>query len=132
MPWNAHPFAGFSSVSPWLPLNPDWPERNVEQQMGDAQSMLILHRRLLALRRTSDALAIGDFALADAEGDILAYERRHGDARVFVALNLGSDAQRASLPGWAARGRVLLSTLPDHPAIGPSEDRKSTRLNSSH
>ncbi|HEY9580832.1 MAG TPA: alpha-amylase family glycosyl hydrolase [Rhizorhapis sp.] len=121
MPWNAHPFAGFSSVSPWLPLNPDWPERNVEQQMGDAQSMLILHRRLLALRRTSDALAIGDFALADAEGDILAYERRHGDARVFVALNLGSDAQRASLPGWAARGRVLLSTLPDHPAIGPSE-----------
>src|SRR3546814_6683215 len=67
------------------------------------------------------ALAIGDFALADAEGDILAYERRHGDARVFVALNLGSDAQRASLPGWAARGRVLLSTLPDHPAIGPSE-----------
>src|SRR3546814_16911879 len=88
--------------------------------MGDAQSMLILHRRLLALRRTSDALAIGDFALADAEGDILAYERRHGDARVFVALNLGSDAQRASFTGWAARGRVLLSTLPDH----RSEERR--------
>src|SRR3546814_14889246 len=120
MPWNAHPFAGFSSVSPWLPLNPDWPERNVEQQMGDAQSMLILHRRLLALRRTSDALAIGDFALADAEGDIHAYERRHGDARVFVALNLGSDAQRASLPGWAACGRVMLPTLPAHPAYSHS------------
>src|SRR3546814_12020605 len=37
MPWNAHPFAGFSSVSPWLPLNPDWPERNVEQQMGRSE-----------------------------------------------------------------------------------------------
>src|SRR3546814_17531869 len=101
MPWNAHPFAGFSSVSPWLPLNPDWPERNVEQQMGDAPSMLILHRRLPALRRTSDAMVIGAFALADAEGDILAYARRHGGARGVGPLPLGSAAQRAPLPGRA-------------------------------
>src|SRR3546814_14100402 len=118
MPWNAHPFAGFSSVSPWLPLNPDWPERNVEQQMGDAQSMLILHRRLLALRRTSDAMAIGDLALADAEGDILAYERRNGDARVYVAFNPGSDAQRASIPGCAHPGLPRLQPVPRPPASG--------------
>jgi alpha-glucosidase len=112
MPWDASPNAGFSTVAPWLPLNADWAERNVARLAQDPGSMLVLHRALLALRRAHPALATGDFALVDAEGDVLAYERRTGDERLVIALNLGDTRQEVALPPWAGDARVLLSTLP--------------------
>ena len=63
-------------------------------------------------------MAIGDFALLDAEGDVLAYERRHGAERLIVALNLGGHAQRLELPDWAGDCRLLLSTVADAALIG--------------
>jgi glycosidase len=113
MLWDGSENAGFTAATPWLPLNADWPTRNVARLTEEPQSILMLYRRLLALRRTSPALSIGSFALLDAEGDVLAYERRHGAERLIVALNLGLRTQRLQLPGWASNARPLLSTLAD-------------------
>ena len=84
----------------------------------EPHSILALYRRLLAARRAHPALAIGDFALLDAEGDVLAYERRHGAERLIVALNLGEHSHRLELPGWANGCRVLLSTVADTAPAG--------------
>jgi hypothetical protein len=56
-------------------------------------------------------------SLLKKQGDTLAYERRSGDTRLFVALNLGGTPQIVSLPSWARGGKVLRSTL-DGSAIG--------------
>jgi glycosidase len=114
MPWDASPQAGFTTGEPWLPLNADWPTRNVAHEADDTGSMLTLHRRLLALRRAHPALAIGTITLLASEGDILAYERRHGDERLLVVLNIGLAAQAFALP--AGEWEVLLSTLDAPPA----------------
>ena len=107
MPWDASPQAGFTTAAEtWLPLNEDWPARNVAAADADPASMLGLYRRLLTLRRGSAALTQGNLTLVDADEDVLAYERRHGDERLLVALNLGK--QPRPLP---ALGEVLLSTL---------------------
>jgi oligo-1,6-glucosidase/alpha-glucosidase len=118
MPWDASPFAGFSAVDPWLPLNPDWPTRNVAAQLDAPDSMLALYRQLLALRRANDALSIGSFVFAPAEPDVLAYERRHGGERIFVALNLGGEPRRLLLPAGTAIAEVLASTLASRPLDG--------------
>ena len=102
---------------PWLPLNADWRERNIEAFKRDAGSVLNLYRRLLALRRTHLSLSVGDISLLKTQGDILAYERHSGDMRLLVALNLGGTPQIVSLPTWAQGGKVLLSTL-DGSTIG--------------
>ncbi|WP_394647923.1 alpha-amylase family glycosyl hydrolase [uncultured Sphingomonas sp.] len=106
MPWDGAPFAGFSTVEPWLPLNPDWHTRNVAAQERDPASMLALYRHLLALRRAHPALSVGGMHLLDAADGVLAYERRHGDEVLRVALNLTQDAK--PLP---FAGTVVLSTL---------------------
>ena len=106
MAWDAGPGAGFTTGEPWLPLHPDWPTRNVAAQDGDPASMLTLTRTLLRLRRSSAALTEGSLTLRDAAPDVLAYERRHGDERLLVALNLGHEER----PGPNG-GEVLLSTL---------------------
>jgi len=113
MPWDASDNTGFTTARPWLLVNADWPTRNVARMTVEPQSILTLYRRLLALRRTHPALSIGSFALLDAEGDILAYERRHGAERLIVALNLGPRTQRLELPDWASDTRPLLFTLAD-------------------
>ena len=81
-------------------------------------SILTLYRRLLAAGARIRRLAIGDFALLDAEGDVLAYERRHGAERLIVALNLGGRPHAWQLPDWASECRPLLSTVADAALAG--------------
>lgn len=121
MPWSSGPHAGFTRGEPWLPLNPDWPLRNVARQQEDPYSMLQLYRRLISLRRANEALSIGDFALVEASGDVLAYERNVGGKRMLIALNLGNGGERLIIPDWAIGGEVLISTLEDHPAVVAAE-----------
>ncbi len=110
IPWESSAYAGFSTVEPWLPLNDDWRERNVAAQEGDPNSLLALYRALLALRRSNDALAIGSFILVDAGDDVLAYERRHGNERLLIALNLGATGRELPFMG-APITAILMSTL---------------------
>lgn len=112
MAWDAGANGGFTRGVPWLPLHADWPSRNVAVQRDDPDSMLSLTRALLALRRSTPALALGDITLVPGGMDVLAYTRGHGDRVVAVALNLGSHPREVALPG---RPRALLSTHADLP-----------------
>jgi alpha-glucosidase len=114
MAWDGSSYAGFSTTEPWLPLHEDWRTRNVEAQERDPGSMLSLYRDLHRLRRAEASLSIGSFALAEGGANILAYERRHGDARLLVALNLSGTERRFHLP----KGALLLSTLGSLPPDG--------------
>ena len=112
MPWTGDALhAGFTSGAPWLPLNADWHRRNVAAQSADPGSMLGLYRALLALRRARPALSLGEITLLPAEGDVIAFDRRHGDQRLVVALNLGSQPQPLTLPDKSYR--LLLAAAPD-------------------
>lgn len=107
MQWSAAPNAGFTSGTPWLPVAADYREVNVETQRCDPASMLALHQRLLALRRAEPALSVGSWTPVDADGDVLAYLREHGEARFLVALNLGPSPASLDFEG---EGEVALST----------------------
>ena len=117
MPWDATANAGFTTGKPWLPLNEDWRTRNVAVEAADPDSMLSLHRRLMALRRERAALCLGDYGPVSAEDGVLVYERRVGDERLVVALNLTHEPQTAALPSDAS-WRPVLSTTPDTPEPG--------------
>jgi len=67
MSWDESENAGFTTANPWLPLNSDWPTRNVARMTEESHSILILYRRLLALRRDCLALSIGEFGLLKGE-----------------------------------------------------------------
>jgi glycosidase len=62
MPWDASENAGFTMASPWLPLNADWPTRNVARMADEPHSILTLYRRLLAIRRAHHRLQLPDWA----------------------------------------------------------------------
>jgi alpha-glucosidase len=110
MPWDGSPKAGFTTGEPWLPLNPDWRERNVEALEANPSSILNLYRELIELRRIRPALHLGDYAGAHVKGNCLAFERRSGGERLLIALNLGHQSEEIPLPPSARAAQALLST----------------------
>ena len=110
MQWDAGPYAGFSTGTPWLPLSADHQHANVAVQSEDPASPLSLYHRLIALRQSEPALMVGSYTGIPAEGDIIAYVREGDGTRFFVVLNLGADAVSFDLPQGSGIGRVAVST----------------------
>ena len=111
MQWDATANAGFGSGQPWLPLNPDYPQRNVQIQSADADSLLNFTKRLLALRRESKALTRGEFALlAGLPKDVLGYYRTLEKEQALVLLNFGGSTHSVRLPARDAGWQVGLSS----------------------
>ncbi|HEX8968914.1 MAG TPA: alpha-amylase family glycosyl hydrolase [Chloroflexota bacterium] len=106
--WDGGPQAGFSTASPWLPLADDYGRVNIERQRQDPQSMLTLHRTLIALRRSSRALAVGGYRQVYADDDLLIFERSLNGERKRVAVNLSHTPR--SLAWSEPRSRIVLST----------------------
>ena len=78
VPWTHDgPGAGFSaSDNTWLPVDPAHRALAVDRQESDAASMLNFTRALIALRRSSAALQVGEAAMLNAPAGVLAFERR--------------------------------------------------------
>ena len=105
--WSAAPNAGFSTARPWLGVNPNYVEINLERELADPASVFHYYRRLIALRKATPALIYGEFVAQAAPAALFVYRRRDGDDEFEVALNL-SDQPVA----YTAAGELLLGNYP--------------------
>jgi alpha-glucosidase len=113
IPWDDSTHAGFTTGTPWLPVNPDYRTRNVVVLAAEPRSILSLYRRLIALRRGHAALCVGRFMTVPAEHDVFAFERSDDNVRLLVLLNFALEQRQVQLPADTDRARVLLSTCMD-------------------
>ncbi len=145
MQWDATAHAGFTQGSPWLPLHPEYPNRNVAAQQSDPDSLLNFYRQLIRVRRNQPALQSGRFApLRGGDRDTLVYLRQQGEQICLVGLNFSHHPQIVGLSGelirrdWSlllSNGRSVppdlssgaLNLKPNEAVILCSEDRR-TRL----
>jgi len=109
MQWNAGPQAGFSSVKPWLPLNADYSEINVEAQEKDPLSVLNFYRRLIALRREKPVLQRGGYEQVPSDKGIMAYRRTYRNEEILVILNFAGERKVQAIDS-SKRWKVLLGT----------------------
>jgi alpha-glucosidase len=112
MQWDTSRHAGFSTAEPWLPLAANWRTQNVATERADPASLLNLYRRLIALRRQSQALSEGNYQSVAATGDLLAYLRQDGSERILVLLNLGTEPVTFEMKDGDLRGQLLISSHP--------------------
>jgi alpha-glucosidase len=106
MPWDGSPLAGFTTGSPWLPLNFDHAVRNVEALGEEDGSILKLYRNLIAFRHLHPVLPSSQIDSVVAQGNLLCYERKSATEHLRVVLNLGDGAMRAATEA----GTILLNT----------------------
>ncbi len=119
--WDASANAGFTTGTPWIAVNPDYPDVNAAAQVGRAGSVFEHYRQLIALRHADPVVTEGEFELLLPEHPaIWAFVRRGRDAELLVAANFSAEPVTATLPleaGWADAEVVLGS----HPERSPQQ-----------
>ncbi|MFP4102447.1 alpha-glucosidase [Coleofasciculus sp.] len=115
MQWDNSPQAGFSfgkDVEPWLPVNENYLDVNVENKLKQDDSILNFYKSLLRVRKNSEALQVGRWrTLIYYPYEHLAYLRETKQESVLILINfsyekdLGLD-ESIEIPMW----EVLLST----------------------
>jgi maltose alpha-D-glucosyltransferase/alpha-amylase len=119
MQWSPDRNAGFSRADPqrlYLPPIMDpvygYPSTNVEAQLRDPSSLLSWTKRILAVRKTSQAFGRGTRQfLRPGNRKILAYLRAYGEDSILCVANLSRSAQPVELNLSAFKGRVPVEML---------------------
>ncbi|MEQ2529339.1 alpha-glucosidase [Bacillaceae bacterium CLA-AA-H227] len=89
MQWSTEENAGFTTGSPWLGINPNYKEINVEQQQKDPNSILSYYKEMIRLRKNHETLVYGTYDLVlENDPSLYAYTRTYGSERVMVLSNL--------------------------------------------
>jgi alpha-glucosidase len=92
MQWNDEPFAGFSTVEPWFPVNPNYKNINVAKQQEDKHSILTFYKDLIKLKKSDDLYTYGNFELVDADNPkVFAYTRTLNNKRALIVGNLSNE-----------------------------------------
>ena len=98
MQWDASEHAGFTSGNPWLPLNPNYIDVNTEAELADENSVFNHFKKMTALRKESEVLIYGDYALLLPEHpQVYAYTRSLGDEQFLVMLNFSKEKVSVAL-----------------------------------
>ena len=96
MRWDASPGGGFTTGTPWIVPAEKTPGFSVAEQEDDPDSVLNHIRALTSLRRSSEALRLGDIEFVHPElPHYFAWYRTHGDERWFIELNLSEEPLQA-------------------------------------
>ena len=87
MQWSDCEYAGFSKHEPWLCVNPNFHEINVDQALKDKHSIFYTYQRLIQMRKEMEIFSQGDYHLLDTSDQIFAYERNWNNQKLVVIAN---------------------------------------------
>jgi glycosidase len=128
MQWSGDSKGGFSTGTPWEPLNPDVAKVNVQTQDSDSTSLLNLYRKLIQIRRTTPSVAQGDYTPLNSNYyKVATYLRHTENSDVLVVLNMSDqpitdlklDIDKSSLASGQYSPTLLMSLDGTSPALAP-------------
>lgn len=132
MQWDASERAGFTSGTPWIDVNVNHVDVNVEAALADPDSVFHTYRRLIELRHELPVVSVGDFRmLLPEDAQVYAFTRTLADERVLVVANLSAqdatvDPAALGEPGEWDECLTLIENLPRTQA--PAESVAPWRL----
>lgn len=113
--WNDKKYAGFSDVNPWILVNNNHVNINLEKQIGDQNSILEHYRKLIYYRRHSaykDIIEKADFNLLyENHTEVFAYERTYKNQKLIVLCNFYD--QKVFIDDKITYDKVLITNQKD-------------------
>ena len=124
MQWTDEANAGFTTGTPWLKVNPNYPSINAAAQVNDADSVYSFYKKLIAPRKDpvyKETIVYGALEpVWEERHNLMAYYRR-GERTLLIVGNYQKEAQEIQLP--ANCQKVLLNNYRE-----PVEDGPTIRL----
>jgi alpha-glucosidase len=91
MPWSMDRNLGFSTGEPWLPAAPEHAGLTVEAQSADEESTLSFAREMIAFRKSSPAMTLGDLEFLGDDETVLSFVRHEGGEAIACLFNLSAE-----------------------------------------
>ena len=117
--WSAGDQAGFTTGTPWIRVNSNYKEINVEAALKDPNSIFYTYKRLIELRKELLVMTYGtyDLLLPDYE-ELYAFTRTLDETRLLVVLNFSAGERGLELPHISLETAELL--LGNYPEADPT------------
>ena len=111
IPWTDEANGGFTTGTPWLALNPNYKEINVEAELKNPDSVFHTYQKLIQLRRDHSIVVWGDYELLNTSSNVFAYYRTLGEERWLTVVNLSDFEEKISVD--ARFNKVLVTNTDD-------------------
>ncbi|MFF2853037.1 alpha-glucosidase [Peribacillus sp. NPDC058002] len=97
--WNDSRNAGFTKGTPWIKVNPNFPEINAEKAYNDPNSIFHFYKKLIQLRKKHEIVVYGRFELLWPDDErIFAYTRSFEEEKLLVLCNFKEEEASYTLP----------------------------------
>lgn len=114
MQWDDSAYAGFSTATPWIMVNPNYTKINAKDQVNREDSVFKYYQKLIKLRHESELIVYGTYDLIlDDDKDIYAYIRTLGDEKLIVYCNFSENTRKVEIPEEFVNKKVLISNYSD-------------------
>lgn len=114
MQWDDSANAGFTDGTPWIKVNPNYMEINVQEQINRKDSVFHYYQKLIALRKKNPIIVYGKFELLLPEDeDIFMYIRSYENEKLLVLCNFSDRERMAEIPGEFVNGDIWISNYED-------------------
>lgn len=114
MQWDDSAYAGFSTATPWIMVNPNYTKINARDQVNREDSVFKYYQKLIKLRHESELIVYGTYDLIlDDDKDIYAYIRTLGDEKLIVYCNFSENTRKVEIPEEFVNKKVLISNYSD-------------------
>lgn len=123
MQWNGEANAGFTVGTPWIPVNENYCEINVEAALSDPNSVFFHYQKLIELRKTYPVFRDGSFTLLCPEDEnVFAYTRDTEDAHLLVVCNFTDKTMDFEVPESYWGTEILIGNYSEFaPELRPYE-----------
>lgn len=119
MQWDKTEYAGFSKVEPWLSVNKNYQEINVEDNRKDHDSIFAFYQKLVRLRKEYDVIAYGSFEpILEDHPALFAYKRSYQGETLIALNNFYGEAAAVKLD-FIPKGYRLLTGNYDDISLAP-------------
>ena len=111
IPWTAEQNGGFTTGTPWLALNPNYTEMNVEAELQNPDSVFYTYQKLIQLRKDHPIVVWGDYKLLNTSSNVFSYYRTLGEERWLTVVNLSDFEEEISVD--ARFNKVVVTNTED-------------------
>lgn len=117
--WDGSDYAGFSTVKPWMPVNPNYKNGiNVEAQLDDPDSILNHYKALIKFRKENPIVMYGDYKEHNKMSkQLYVYERNYRNKRMLVVCSYTDKPVVFKAPKdfELDKGKAILCNYADQP-----------------
>lgn len=110
MQWDDTDYAGFSSVKPWIAVNPNYTEINAKAQTSDPDSVFHYYKKLITLRKQYPVIVYGKYKLLlEDNEDLFVYTRTLEEEEILVVCNFTEKQPDFQIPEGFQNAVCLIS-----------------------